>query len=257
MNLPHMDVLGLSEKETLVYNSLLELGEKPAGFVARACSMKRSSTYKALYDLESKGLVEHRLIGKKIHFRLQPPERLLTLSQQRMREQEKNQQHLVTLLPELTSAFILSIERPVVTTFEGVKGLKEIYEDTLREKKTIYAALLPSEVNPDLLEYLRNNYRVRRAKLGIHAFVLASSNRYSEEYLRRSPEFARTVRIIPGDRYPFTHEIDIYGNKVAFINYKKGEQLIGVVINHPQIARTMKSLWDIAWDGANALFPAK
>jgi hypothetical protein len=44
--------------------------------------------------------------------------------------------------------------------------------------------------------------------------------------------------------------VDIYGDKVAFINYKKGEALIGVVINHPQIAETMRAWFELAWAGA-------
>ena len=49
-----------------------------------------------------------------------------------------------------------------------------------------------------------------------------------------------TIGITPN--YPETG----YG----YINFKKGDALIGIVIHHPLIRQTMKALFDLAWKGA-------
>ena len=43
-------------------------------------------------------------------------------------------------------------------------------------------------------------------------------------------------------------EINIYGNKVAFISYRQ-EELLGVLIESAEIAKTMRSVFGLVWDG--------
>ena len=43
--------------------------------------------------------------------------------------------------------------------------------------------------------------------------------------------------------------MDVYGDKVAFINYRT-DHLLGIVVKHPLIAQTMKAWFDLAWEGA-------
>ncbi len=73
----------------------------------------------------------------------------------------------------------------------------------------------------------------------------------SREYVEKSVEEFRTSTMIDSELFPFEHEIDIYGDKVAIINYKKDEPLIGIVIHHPQIAKTMQAWYDLAWNGVH------
>lgn len=253
MSLPFLQTLGLTKNEADLYELLLRLGEAPmASILKEIGDVKRPTLYKSLYSLEKKGLITKKDLNKKIHFRPEPPTHLLSLADEQYNSLDRAKADLKALIPQLTSTYITSVEKPVVTTYEGVEGLKQMYEDTLREGKTIYAALLPSDVDPELLKYLRNNYRKRRAEAGIHAYVIAASNEHAQEYHARDAEFARTSRIVPQEKFPFQHEIDIYGNKVAFINYKAGQPLIGVIINHPSIAITMRALFDLAWEAAES-----
>lgn len=250
MSLPFLQSFGLTENESNLYELLLRLGESPAWKIVAEAKLKRPTVYKTLQSLTRRGLVETNTKEKVIRFKPEAPTKLLELAERQFQNLERAKENLQTTLPQLTSSYITAVEKPVVTTFEGIKGLQEIYEDTLKEAKPIYAVLQPVDVEPTLHKWLNTTYVKKRAKLKIPAQVIVSAIRGSKEYIERSNEEYRTAVSVPSDRFPFQHEIDIYSDKVAFINYKKGEALIGIVIKHPSIAQTMKAWFDLAWEGA-------
>jgi hypothetical protein len=40
----------------------------------------------------------------------------------------------------------------------------------------------------------------------------------------------------------------VYGNKVAFVSYSEDHTLVGIIIEHNLIARTMESWFDMVWE---------
>lgn len=252
MTLPFLQTIGLSITEANLYELLLRLGEVPVGMLVKESGMKRPTVYKALYALEKKKLVTKKDIAKKIHFRPEPPTELLALADRQTKEIERARGDLRAILPQLNSSYILAVERPVVSTFEGITGVKEIYEDTLREAKPIYAVLQTAEVEPEVFKWLTKIYVKKRVKLGIAAKVIVASGSWSKEYQRKDEKELRESILVPKEKFPFQHEVDVYGNKVAFIDYNKGGALIGIIINHPLIAQTMKAWFDLAWEGSES-----
>lgn len=253
MSLPKLETYGLTAKESQLYELLTRYGEISAARLIAESGLKRPTVYKALYSLEEKGLVTQREVEKKIHFRPEPPSTLLNFIDTQIQKQEKIRKDFQAILPDLMSTFLLSVEKPVVTTFEGIKGLKKIYMDTLKERKPIYAMLTTAEVDPELFGWLTSYYGKQRAKLGITADVIASTGSWAKEYKKADKDEARKTILVPQSQFPFQNEVNIYGSKVAFINYKKDSQLIGIVINHPHIAATMKATFDLAWLGAQSV----
>lgn len=245
-----LKTIGLTDNEANLYELLLRLGEVPANQIIKESKLKRATAYKVLYALEEKKLISKKDVGKIIHFRPEPPTVLMNLAETQYKSLERARESLQAVVPELMSSYTLSVERPVVSTYEGVEGLKKIYEDTIKESKPICAVLQTAEVEPKIYEWLTKIYAKRRVKAGITARVIVASGKWSGEYQKKDEKELRESVLVPGEKFPFRHEIDIYGNKVAFINYKKGEKLIGVVIDNPQIATTMKAWFDLAWEGA-------
>lgn len=251
MSLNFLQTLGLAENEAKVYQILLKTGAAPASVVVHESKLKRPNVYKILSTLEQKGLVLTSTAEKVIRFIPESPTKLLELAEAKYQEMEQARADLRATLPQLSSAYITSVEKPVVTTYEGVKGLKEIYEDTLKEGKKIYALLKPVDVEPELYKWLTTTYIKKRKRLKISAQVIVATAYGTNEYIKKSPEEYRFTATVPGERFPFQHEICLYGDKIAFINYKTGENLIGIVIKHPTIAKTMKAWFDLAWEGAS------
>lgn len=240
--------LGLSSTEASLYEVLLRLGEAPASEIIQSSGMKRPTVYKALYSLEKKGLVSQQDVKKKIHFRPASPTLLLEQAETRYREASQARSMLQTVMPTLLSAYTLSVERPVVQVYEGVEGLKKVYLDNIEEGQPLYSFLQTAEVDPELFAWLTATYVKKRAQAKIHAKVIVATGDWSKNYISRDVEEYRTTKVIDSHKFPFQHEVIIYGNKVAFIHFKKGDPLIGIIINHPAIATTMRAIFDLAWE---------
>lgn len=256
MSLPFLETIGLTKKEAEIYELLLKLGEVPAGKIIKETKFKRATVYKTLYSLEKKGLISKRDFKKKIHFRPESPTQLLGLAESQFQTLERAKSDIQAIIPQLSSSYVLAVEKPVVSTFEGIEGLKKIYEDSLREGETIYSTLQTGEVEPELFKWLTTSYIRQRVKKKIWAKVIVASGKWAEEYQKKDKKELRESVLVPSKRFPFQHETLIYGDKVAFVNYKKGESLIGVVIKHPQIAKTVKAWFDLAWEGGKNLTSA-
>lgn len=250
MALPFLQTIGLTQKEAELYELLLRVGEAPAQEIIRESKLKRATVYKSLYSLEKKGLVTHKDISKKIHFRPESPTKLLSFAEKQYTVLEEAKESLQSFLPHLSSQYVLSVEKPVVSTFEGREGLQKIYEDILTVGKDIYAVLHTEELDEKMYGWLTKSFVPRRVKLDIHAHVIVASGEMAKDYRRRDKTSLRTSILVPYSKFPFQHEADIYGDKVAFINFRKDSHMIGVIIHHPLIAKTMKAWFDLSWQGA-------
>jgi sugar-specific transcriptional regulator TrmB len=229
------------------------MGEAPAWELVKASRLKRPTVYTALGSLEKKGLVTSEDKKKIIHFSPVSPTELLTIADEKYEVLSRTKKDLQTILPNLLSTYTLSTEKPVVRTYEGVEGIKQVYLDTIAEGKTIYAVAQVTEVEPAIHKWLEGPYMRKRVGSKVHAKVIVSATRGIQQYLKKDISSFRTTITVPATTFPFEQEMNIYGDKVAFIHHKKGEPLIGIIITHAGIAKTMKASFDLMWLGAETI----
>jgi len=247
----HKDVLvegGFSEKEASVYDALLTLGESPAQAIVKETKLKRGIVYKILKDFESKDLVRTFTKHKKTYFKLEHPYTLTTHAEEELKKAQHAYTALQTNIANIVSSFNAAENRPGVKVFEGTEGIKELYADTLREGKEILAVLQTSDVDPEMYIWLTKHYAPKRAEAGIWAKVMVSEGEDTQKYINRDEKELRETKVIAKKKFPVAIEMNIYGDKVAFFNFKKGSPIIGILINNPFIAETMRALFYIAWD---------
>ncbi len=242
---------GLENKEPIVYDSLLHLGDSPASEIINHSGLKRGIVYKTLDDLEEKGLVKKYQKNKKTYFKPEHPYKLSEIVESELQEAQNHKLTLQTYLPQILSTFNVTENKPGVKVFEGIEGIKEVYKDTLLEKpEEIMGILQTSEVEPAIYKWLTTHYAPQRAKEGIWAKVITTTDKKLEQYIDRNEEEKRETRVVPKKKFPVAIEMNIYGNKVAFMNFKKGESHIGIIINNKLIADTMRALFSLAWEDA-------
>lgn len=241
---------GLKEKEALIYDILLQNGTLPAGDVIKKTGLKRGIVYKILYDLEEKGLITQLITKNKLHFRAEHPYKLAEYIDDNLKQLQNNQLTIQTYLPQLISAFKSGETKPGVKILEGVKGIMEVYKDTLKEGQEISAILQTSEVDPTIYDWLEKTYAAERTKKGIFAKVIVADDAKTESYMKKDEIAKRETRRVPKETFPIGIEVDIYGNKVAFINFHRDRDLVGIIIQNELIANTMRCLFNLAWDGA-------
>lgn len=247
-----LENLGLTQKEAEIYELLLKLGEVPAQIIIKESKLKRATAYKVLYSLEQKGLVSKKDIQKKIHFRPEQPTKLLELAENQYQSLERAKGDLQTILPQLTSEYILSVEKPVVRIYEGIAGVKRAYLDSLSEKKEILAYVYVSDKLDKPLEDFWPVYYKMRLKSDIHVRSICPDNREGREYQKKDIKELRETRLVSQEAFPITIEKNIVGNKVFFFSRSEGK-LLATSIENEAIAETERAIFELAWDQAGEI----
>ena len=253
MQIKSLEKLGLTDKETKVYLAALELGEAPVLIISQKAKLKRANTYVILEELTKKGLVSTMTKGKKRHFVAEPPETLMFKLQEKEFAIKEQQKRIKELLPELKSIHNLSEKETKVRFYEGIESLKSLYLDTLKEKKPLHSftAFIPN-IEPEFLKWLNDYYIPKRVENKIFIKVISPASKGSGgglEYKKKDKESYRQTMLIPPDKFPFSVEIIIYHNKIALVSYKSKE-LIGVIIESKEIAKTMQFVFNLSWEKA-------
>src|SRR3989344_2602400 len=122
--------IGLSKDEVEIYLSLLELGAQSASSLASNTKVKRTYTYRIARGLADKGLITEAKRGKATVFEPNSPDHLANLAEAKKLEAQQAQSSLEGILGSLKGKYSLIDEKPMVTTFEGIAGLKKVYLDT-------------------------------------------------------------------------------------------------------------------------------
>lgn len=237
-----LNKLGFSENEAVIYLSSLELGLSSAQEIAKKAEIKRTTTYSVLGYLVDKGFMSKTKIKGKTRFLVEPPEKLLELV-------NDIQSELSNQLPELKAIYNANPIKPKITFYEGKQAIINVYDDTLNEKPDEILEWNTNRFFQDIpKEY---NYINKRVKLGIKARRMAGSGSkwHKKNKHKDSEELAKTI-IVPKEDLDPEIEVNIYNNKVAFMNY---EDKMSIIIESKAIANAMKDIYELSWKGAKSV----
>lgn len=240
--------LGLSQEEADIYSTLLDKGALSATSISKNSKVKRTYVYAVCKSLIKKGLISQLTEKNVTTFSPLSPDHLMDLAERQKQEALKASQTLEGILPTLKNKYSSVESKPVITYYEGYEGIKKVYMDTIKEGKTIYSFMQNSEIEPNFRTWLRETYVKSRLENNIHAKVILSSGNWAKEYVQKSPELLREVKVVPSNKYPFQVEVNIYGNKISFMNYHTKSDPVGIIIENEYTAKTMLAFFNLTWD---------
>ncbi len=240
-----LENIGLSEGETKVYLASLESGPDTVMHLAERAAIKRPTCYVMIESLMQKGLMSSFTKGKKRYFSAESPEKLLDLVVSERAEQSRREENLEKILPELVSFFNISKTKPRVRFFEGKEGIRAIQGDILKTRPRFIYSFGPLDPAEELFPPRPGDIREKILKIkGIKVKTLYTSEKGKRLPERRGPV---VTKFVSPKKFPFSTEIAIYNDKVAFLSLK--EEIIGVIIESRQIADTMRIVFNLAWEG--------
>jgi len=226
--------LGLSDKETKIYLTLLSLGQSSVNTIAKKANLNRVTTYDILKYLQEKGLVSYVIKSGVKYFESAPPKTLLSQLQEK-------QDKLKSILPELEALKQSLTSKPNIGVYEGTKGLKSIFEDILKENKESWFIADPNLI--DALEFYFPHFIKQKRKQAMFSKVITLDCKRMRTYQKRSPKKYLNIKFI-NEQLPTTKII--YGNKVATLTFEK-ENSIGIITNNKHIADTERKLFNLIW----------
>lgn len=243
-----LESIGLSDKEAQVYLAMLLIGTNPASVIARQAGLSRTTVYSLLETLQQKNFVSQFTKQKITYYAPERPENMITLLDRDLRSLNQQRQRCRELLPEFRALMDAHLNLPKVHYFEGIDGVKAIYEDTLKEGQDKLAySCAPSISDPRLKDWMQD-YVKRRVKKGIKVQAIFPDSKESKARAKEDKATLTESRLVPAKDFPFKSEVNIYGNKMAIMSL--GENYHGVIIESADIVDTQRSIFKLAWRGA-------
>lgn len=233
---------GLKQKEAKVYFASLRLGQATVSKIAKEANVERSFVYLILYDLVKRGLVSSMEIRGKKQFRAISIESLRFLFEEKF-------ERFKGFIPEL-KGLEKSIHGQNVSFFEGREGILAILEDTLNQPPGSEILCYINVEGFWTKEHTLGDWYVKeRIKRKISMRMIAPDNPETIWYVEKDKKHKRETQVVPADKFPFTAEIEVYGNKISIIDLHEGE-LVGVIIESEGVAKTQRMIFELAWLGA-------
>jgi len=237
--------LGLSEKETIVYLSLLEHGAVSVRNLAKAADLNRGTTYDILKKLQDLGLVSFFHKNTKQHFVAEDPDKILKLLANRQVELDKAKEKIKELVPELKSLQEKGGDKPVTKFYEGKPGVKFILDDILISMKALsqkdYYVYSAAGVREDVYGAYPE-FNKKRIKRNIKANTISLSAG-GGTYGLDERKWLKTEKASEGN---MTY-ILIYADKCAYISRDSRNNPVGVIIENKMIYETQKTLFKEMW----------
>jgi len=228
--------LGIQEKQAKVYLACLELGSATIQELAEKSKIKRTSIYNFLEEIKDLGLVTEIKEGKKLLLAAENPETVVKRAEQRVNEVKKS-------LPEILSIFNRPAKKPKVRFYQGLAGLKQVYNDYAAPNQPIYGFSDYEKMFEALSESFLWPTAENRVKNNCRFFCIAKDGKMGRVVQSKDKEQLRETRLVP--QIDFETEINIYSNKISLISFRK--PYAAVIIEDEAIAKTLKSVWNLVW----------
>ncbi|MCW1930318.1 MAG: helix-turn-helix domain-containing protein [Candidatus Kerfeldbacteria bacterium] len=249
MKYPHsfLQSLGFTQKESVLYCVLLEHDAMTAATLASLTGINRTTVYDVLLTLVQKGLVSKYAYQGVTVFQALRPERLHNYLEREKEESihriDVQQRSLQEYMPAFLSLFASSVGHPKVQFFEGEKGMREAYEDTLTAQGMIYAYTNVATMIEKLPHFFPD-YFIRRAKLRIPIKAIFVDNNESRFRAENDREELRQTRFFPKG-IVFSPEVKIYNNKMLIASWS---ETVSVIVESAETITLQRAIFELLWE---------
>lgn len=240
-----LEKIGLTEKQAKVYLACLELGGAGVSAISRKAKIKRTTCYHLLNDLINLGLVSKSKQKKAGFFIADDPKNIEKSAKLKM-------QSIQEILPQLEAVHNVLPQKPKISFYEGIEGMKTIWEDILKSSRA-GDTILACTGFKTALQYLSKkwlqDYIKRRVAKKVRIKFITPSSGFVKEFQPTSAREIREIKNVPEENWHFTADMQIYGRKIAIVSPE--ENFIGIIIDSKEIAKMMKMAFDLMWKGAD------
>ncbi len=236
--------LNFTDKEIATYLALLENGILTIQSVSRHTGINRVTTYAAIDELKSKGLVAESRKGKRRLFVAEDPETLKNLFNEKAERLEKEKASLEnTILPVLKAINVNQENKPQIKFFEGADGINRVYDEyILKEKECINCGSYETATKVISFEEEKKYIREVKDRKIFYRMILEDT-----PLNRKFGEMAKGIahtKYLPAE-IKISADIVVAGPLVALVSYDKKSVTL---IEDKSIADAIKIYLDFMWE---------
>ena len=228
---------GISDREFLVYHTLVTRGSLTMSDIVTVSDLHRPYAYKTIKSLMAKKVVHLSSVkNKKLYSAVSPYEvkQIVNIAKQNVDKE----------LDVLEEAYISPHLETTITHFQGKRGLTAIFADVVSSQKKgdIFFRYTSEKDTEYTNTFLPKDYRTIRDKKQLERFVISTLDVASTKQKR----LERATKIIPKNEASFSQDCIqlIYGNKIAFMDIS---QLQGVIIENKNLAHFQKEIFKLLY----------
>lgn len=239
----YLRLLGLHDSEVAVYLEVLKSGPSPVQHIAKETKLSRVTVYSAIEELAKIGLMTSVEKGKKQVYATEPPERIVSLAENKMNSLKSTIQEIRSNIDELK--LLQSGDKPVVKMFEGLEAFGVIQDDVLHQKNM---ELMCEFGNLDEIDRVYPYEEGTREKFYNKLSTLKTDRRlifYSKNKQEKYNEKNKTIKFLDGEK-KFYGDIFFYNDTVWLSSFKT--KPITVMIKSQEIKDTLQAAFDILWE---------
>jgi sugar-specific transcriptional regulator TrmB len=241
-----LEEIGLTDGETKVYLTLLELGTSTTGPLVKQAGISASKAYVVLDRLAKKGLVGHVMKNGVMYFQAAEPRRILDYLAEKERELAEKKEKITQILPQLELRQKIVSEKRTAEIFEGKKGVTNLFLNILDDlKKGEEYYVIGAGYGFEEVTGLRNfflKYHGERAKQGIKVNMLA--NHSVKDVIVSTTKERSELRFLP-EQLITNVQITFYKEKTFIVLWNKDP--IAFLIHNGEIVHGFKQYFDFLW----------
>jgi sugar-specific transcriptional regulator TrmB len=240
-----LTVFDLTDNCSQLYIKSFEAGEQSISWLAEKLSMDRSSVYLAVDQLKNTGLIEIDETKRPMRIRAVEPRKVLGRIEHKIQSLEETFDTLHNILPQLEAAYASKSSRPVMQSYIGKDGLRQIMEDILAASDDEMLILTNQTAEKEVFtKYDHEHFIRKRKQQNLTARVIATDDKYSRELQAVDKQNLRVTKILAG-KSPFSCELYIYGDKVAMLIFR--DEIMGFIVSSSDFTQLMKWQFESIW----------
>ncbi|HRS42741.1 MAG TPA: helix-turn-helix domain-containing protein [Candidatus Diapherotrites archaeon] len=237
----YFEEIGFKKNHAKTYLALLKFGQLGMRDIVRRTGIQRSYVYDILDELTEKGLVGYYTKNKNRIYFADDPEKILEIINSKEEKIKIFKQKYSAILPNLISVTPLEGKNGLFA-YEGRNGIKNIFEDMLKEGKDFVCFGGEGEFSKYFPEYAITFSLKSKAK-NIGYKVVYSSSLRQKRPLPIQKKIKCNIKFLPKDyHYPFA--IYVYGDKTAIILW---QSMTAILIKSQSTAKGFEDYFDMIW----------
>ncbi|MFA5745526.1 MAG: helix-turn-helix domain-containing protein [archaeon] len=236
----YFEDIGFKKKYANVYLALLKFGHMGIPDIVKKTGVQRSYLYDILDELIEKGIVGSYVKNNTKIFFADDPEKVLKIINKKEENIKNFKKEYTDILPTLISISSKN-EKDELFSYEGKKGIKNIYDDILKEGKD-FVCFAGTGFPDDFYKDFVKTFNIRCKKKGIKYKLIFSDALKSRGPLEVHKDVCE-IKYLPKE-YNYSFAMHVYGDKVSIIIW---QSQMGIVIKSKNAANGFADYFEMIW----------
>jgi len=246
----YFEELGIDPNATDLYLTLQLHGAQTISELSRNAGIERTNVYRLIEKLKTVHLVEIEKKYKQSIVHMAPVANLHIFFSKKEQELRSQQARLALIEDMFVQRDTLSSPATQIQVYRGTESVKQMLWNQTRvagENLSILRENMQSRTDAAFFDrWVRrcNGRQIRCRSIISDEFIASQRSWYAKHANERLAHWES--RYVPVGIFPITHSVVIYGNVVAYYNWK-GSEVFGVEIYSQEIADSQRLFFEMLW----------